>query len=333
MAGEERTIRYGILGFGHFAEKAILPALRASVNSEIVALQKRSLSAARGKARDCGVVHAFDSAEDLVSCPEVDAVVIVSANSGHHAETLAAARAGKHVIVEKPMAMNSRECEEMIDACRAAGVLLMVGHMTRFSPLARRMRDTVRSGALGRIVSARADFVYDARLSKRSWLLDRTVAGGGPVFDIGVHCLDMLRFVLDDEVVEVAAVLDPPPDGLHTEEVACLALRFSRGTLGSSLVSFRSPVRKRVVEVVGEEGLLWAPDFTAGEATIPLTLQPGTDDRPGGRTEELIRVPNLYVEEISHFSSCVLHGMQPESPGENGLANQRVLDRAMAGRG
>ena len=331
MAGERRTVRYGIVGFGHFAEKAILPALRTSVNSEVVALQKRSLGAAREKARACGVPRAFDSAEELVFCPDVDAVFIVSANASHCAETLAAARAGKHVIVEKPMAMNARECEEMIQACRTAGVQLMVAHMIRFSPLARRMREIVRSGTLGRIVSARADFVYDARLSKRSWLLDRKVAGGGPVFDIGVHCLDMLRFVLDDEVVGVAAVLDPPPDDRRTEEVASLALRFSRGTIGSSFVSFRSPVRERIVEVVGEEGLMRAPDFTMGDVAIPLTLALGTDDRPGKRTEELIRVPNLYVEEISHFSSCILLGTPQESPGENGLANQRVLDRAMAG--
>jgi len=330
MAAEGATVRYGILGFGHFAEKAVLPALRASVNSDIVALQKRSLRAAREKAEAFGVPLAFDSAQDLVASPDVDAVVIVSANARHHPETLAAARAGKHVLVEKPMAMNVRECEEMIEACRTAGVLLMVAHMTRFSPLALRMRDIVLSGALGRIVSARADFVYDARLSRRSWLHDRTLAGGGPVYDIGVHCLDMLRFILDDEVVDVAAALAPPPDEQHTEEVASLSLRFSRGTIGSSLVSFRSPLRKRLVEVVGEEGLMWAPDFTVGEAAIPLTIAMGTDDRPGKTSEELIQVPNLYVEEITHFSACVLQGTAPRSPGENGLANQRVLDRAMA---
>jgi predicted dehydrogenase len=323
------TVRYGIIGFGRFAEKTIAPAIKASPNSQLVALQKRSLEQARARAKEFGVPLAFDSVERLVSHPEVDAVFIVSANSAHHPETLAAANAGKHVLVEKPVALNVREAEEMIAACDRAGVKFMVGHMLRLSPLIVRMRDLIRNGEIGSVTFARADFVYDARLSHRGWLYDRSVAGGGPIYDIGVHCLDTLRFVLDDEVVAVKSECEPWPTTAQTEAMAHMVLRFSRGVIGSIFCSFVSPVRRTFLEVVGTEGVLSATHFTASSTTVQLNIERGHNDLPeGGRVEE-IQVPNLYIEEVARFSECILNNREPFSPGLNGLMNQRVLDQAM----
>ncbi|HTO93971.1 MAG TPA: Gfo/Idh/MocA family oxidoreductase, partial [Bacteroidota bacterium] len=135
----QRTIRYGIIGFGRFAERTIAPAIRRARNSEVIALQKRSPEAARKKADECSIPLAFATAAELVAHPDVDAVFIASANSTHCPETLTAAAAGKHVIVEKPMALDAREARVMIDACREGGVRLMVGHMVRLSPVIRRV--------------------------------------------------------------------------------------------------------------------------------------------------------------------------------------------------
>ena len=325
-----RKVRFGIIGFGRFAEKAIAPAIQASPNTELIALQKRSLAEAREKAREFGVPLAFDSVERLVSHPEVDAVFIVSANAAHYPETLAAAHAGKHVLVEKPMAITAREAEEMIRACASAGVKLMVGHMIRFSPLARRIRDIIRSGELGQVGFARADFVYDARLSHRTWLVDRVVAGGGPVYDIGVHCLDTLRFVLDDEVVSVRSECYPWPDETRTESLAHIQLRFSRGVIGSIFCSFNSPIKRTSLEIMGTDGVLSASRFTIGSTALRLTVERGHEDRPGESRAEEIEVPNLYIEEITHFAECILNNREPVSPGENGLINQAVLDKAVS---
>jgi predicted dehydrogenase len=329
MSRTRTTIRYGIIGYGRWGERVIAPALHASANSACVALQKRSPGAAKTAAERAGISLAFEHATELVNHADVDAVFIASANGLHCPETILAAEAGKHVLVEKPMALSVAEANRMIDACRRNGVLLMVGHMIRFSPHARRMREIVRSGALGPIVSARADFVYDGRISTRSWLLERPMAGGGPVFDVGVHCLDTLRFVLDDEVVSVKSHLHPVPTALRTEEVANLSLAFSRGTLASIHCSYRAPVRRRSIEIIGERGLLTSEEFTIGRTTIPLTVTFGHQDVPTDTRVETIEVPDLYVEEITHFSECILTGREPLSGGGNGLANQRVLDQAM----
>ncbi len=322
----EKKIRYGIIGFGGFAERAIAPAIRASEYSELVAIQKRSLEAANKKAAEHNIPLAFSSVEDLVRRDDIDAVFVASANSAHCRETLAAAKAGKHVLVEKPMAMNVAEAKKMIDACRRNGVLLMVGHMIRFSPLALRIREIVRSGVLGSISFAHADFMYDGRTSRRAWLKDMKTAGGGPIFDIGVHCLDTLRFVLDADVLSVAGKLEPIPSTARTETTVSLSLRLTNGTLASIHCSFDSSVRRSMMELIGTDGMLSATHFTVGDRVTPLTIAQGAGENA---QTEMITVPNLYVEEITHFSKCILEKRKPSIPGDEGLKNQIVLDAAL----
>jgi predicted dehydrogenase len=326
----QRTVRYGIIGFGRFAEKAIAPAIRRARNSEVVALQKRSAEEARKKADECSIPLAFGSVEDLVRHPDIDAVFIVSANSAHCPETLVAARAGKHVLVEKPMALNAREAELMMSVCAENGVKLMVGHMVRLSPLIRRTRELIAAGRIGTVKAAKAEFMYDARLSHRKWLIDRAVAGGGPVFDVGVHCIDTLRYVLASEPSAVSAALWPVPTASATEESAFVSLQFPDGVLASVFCSYTAPFRRVMLEIIGTEGVITVPDFTVGDQPGRLTLTRGKGDRPAGVTVEELAVPNLYIEESTMFTVWILGGGQePELSASNGLLNQRIIDRAL----
>ncbi len=327
----DKKIRYGIIGFGSFAERAIAPAIRASAHSELVAIQKRSLEAARQKATEHNIPLAFDSVEKLVRHQDVDAVFIVSANACHCSETLAAARAKKHVLVEKPMALNVAEAKKMIEACKKQRVKLMVGHMIRFSPLAHRIREVILSGTIGRVTYVRTDFVYDGRTSHRRWLQDMRVAGGGPLFDIGVHCLDTLRYILQKEIVSLSSHLEPYPTKTRTESTVSLSLKFSGGTIASIYCSYDAPIRRSVIEVIGTEGTMMATQFTLGDRTIPLHITTGREEGADAGRTEMINVPNLYVEEISRFSSCILNKTRVSIPGEVGLQNQKILNAALQG--
>jgi predicted dehydrogenase len=326
-----KKVRYGIIGFGGFAERAIAPAIQACANSQLVAIQKRSLSAAKQKADAHNIPFAFDSVEELVRHKDVDAVFIVSANSQHCSETVAAAKSKKHVLVEKPMALNAVEAKKMVDVCRRNKVKLMVGHMIRFSPLALRIREIIRSGSIGSVTFVKTEFVYDGRTSQRRWLQDSQIAGGGPLFDIGVHCLDTLKFVLDAEVRSVESQLEPRPTNTRTELTAGVLLRFPKGILASIYCSYAVPIRRSMIEVFGTEGVVSANDFTLGDRTIPLNVTVGRKGSGGESRTEMIEVPNLYVEEINHFSSCILTNTKPQIPGEVGLSNQKVLDIALKG--
>lgn len=330
---EKRKIRYGIIGFGLFAERAIAPAIQASPNSTLVAIQKRSPETAREKARTLSIPHAFSTASELVSCPDVDAVFIASANSAHHDETIAAARAGKHVLVEKPMAMNAPEALHMVRECEHNNVKLMVGHVVRFSPMVRHLRKLIESGELGRVISARADYAYDARLSKRSWLFDRAVAGGGPVFDIGVHCLDTLCHVLNAQVQSVQSQLSPLPTSTTTERTAILNLALSTGALATIACSFEGPTRNIFIEVIGTEGLARAYDFTLSEFRTTLEVVRRIEGSAPVKELREFDAPNLYTEEVTSFSQCILDDKESPVPGIAGWRNQQVLDAAMNGGG
>ncbi len=323
-----KKIRYGIIGFGKFAERAIAPAIKGSTNSELVAIQKRSLTLAREKAAQVGAPLAFDSVDALVSHPDIDAVFIVSANSVHAEEAIKAARAGKHVLVEKPIAANTRDAERMILECELHHAKLMVGHMVRLSPLVGRVREIVHSGELGKVIFARADFAYDGRMSARTWLHDPKIAGGGPLYDVGVHCLDTLRFVLDDEVESFTSEVQPCPTRSRTEDTGVILLRFSHGAIGSIFCSYVMPVRSRILEVVCTEGIISAPEFTVPNETLSLTVTRGRNDKPADVSTERIPVPNLYIEEVTHFSDCILGDTQPMLTGSNGLENLRIVERA-----
>ena len=330
---QTRTIRYGIIGFGLFAERAIAGAIKESPNSELVAIQKRSLPLAREKADALSIPHAFSSASDLVACPDVDAVFIVSANLAHHDETITAARAGKHVLVEKPIAVNAAQAQRMVDECNRNGVKLMVGQVVRFSPVVQRIRELVQSGSLGQIISARADYLFNARLSKRKWLFDRTLAGGGPVFDIGIHCLDTLSFILGDKVRSVQSMLSPSPTTSSTERSALLGLRYSKGTMASITCSFDAPARHIYIEIIGTDGLVSSSDFTLSATRINLAITHRTETIE--TKDQIIEfdVPNLYASEVTAFSDCILNNTASPVPGMDAVHHQHVLDLALEGGG
>ncbi len=320
-------MRFGIIGFGDFAEKAILPGIRSSGVADVTAIQKRSLDAAKEKAQLHGIAHAFSSVDELVRHADVEAVFIVSANSEHAKETIAAAKAGKHVLVEKPMAATVPQAERMVRACKDAGVTLMVGNMVRLSPVVTRIKSLIAEGFIGSVVHISTEFFYDHRVSPRSWLFDRKIAGGGPVHDIGVHCLDTIRFLLDDEVADVKGVVSPRPTASVTERTSSTSLLFKHGVTASIYASFDGPYRRSFIEVRGTEGTLSAFDFTKSGIAVHLHKVQGVGGEPQLPQVEEIAVPFLYAEEVRQFVAAVENGTPPPVTGEEGLINQRILDK------
>jgi len=326
-----KKIRYGIIGYGGFAERAIAPAIRTSPNSELVAVQKRSLAAAREKAQACGIPLAFDRPEDLARHGDVDAVFIASSNSRHLSDVLCAAAARKHVLVEKPIAMNADEARRMIAACAEQRVKLMVGHMVRLSPAIEWIKSFIKAGSIGTVYHIKTEYIYDARFSKRAWLFNRETAGGGPFFDVGVHCLDTMRFILDEEVVSVKGQMSPLPTAERTEGTAVVALRFAGGIPGSIYCAFHAPYRRSILEVIGSEGIVSVENFTQPGITVRVSVTRGDKGSSREPVVEEIVVPDLYEREMTLFSTCLLEDRDVPVSAEEGLKNQLVLDAAMNG--
>jgi predicted dehydrogenase len=315
-------IRFGILGFGLHAVKRLMPGFALAQNCRVTALSRRTLEKAQESARQHNIPLAFDSAEDMCRSPEVDAVLVTTPNACHLADVLLALRCGKPVLCEKPMGVHASECRKMVEAARSAGLLLGVAQVFRFEESTASLRESVAAGKIGRIVFARSEFSFPGGSGHaRAWLHDSTVAGGGPIADVGVHCVDALRYILQDEVVRVSTQGQYGPGSV--ESAAVLTLEFSRGTLGTLAVSFRAEYRTPL-ELVGETGVLRADNALTVERPIKLELL------RAGAVIETDEVSNrlAYAKQVDAFAAAVEGKAKFPVPGEEGWQNQEILDAA-----
>lgn len=316
-------VRYGIMGFGLHATKRLMPGFATAANSTVSALSTRDIEKARRYAAQFCVPSAFDNAEELCVCPEVDAVFVATPNACHHTNILTAVRHGKPVLCEKPLALNARECEMIIAAARTAGVLLGVAHCFRFSPVLAAMRQRISAGEIGRPVLARAEFSFVGVGHARKWLTNRELAGGGPIIDIGVHCIDALRYVLQDEAATVTAIATADDNSGDVEASALLNLEFSRGLLAAVAVSNRAPYHT-VIEIAGTDATLRAENAFALDRAVPLHV---IRDGKVAISEEHSNA-GLFARQLDAFSRAVEKKTAFEVPAEEGLRSAIVLDAA-----
>ena len=299
-----------------------MPGFALAQNCRVTALSRRALDKAQESARQFNIPLAFDSAEEMCRSSEVDAVLVTTPNACHLPDVLLALRCGKPVLCEKPMGVHASECREMVEVARSAGLLLGVAQVFRFEESTAYLRDRVAAGAIGKIVFARSEFSFPGGTGHpRAWLHDSTVAGGGPIADVGVHCVDALRYILQDEVVRVCSQGQYGPGSI--ESAAAMVLEFSRGTLATVTVSFRAEYRTPF-ELVGETGVLRADNALTVERPIKLELL------RAGAVVETNEVSNrlAYAKQVDGFAAAVEGKAKFPVPGEEGWQNQEILDAA-----
>lgn len=316
-------IRFGIAGFGLHAVRRLMPGFALASNSKVVALSRRDPVKAREAATQYSIPHVFASTEELSRCPEVDAVLVTTPNAAHLQDVLTAVAARKPVLCEKPMGINAGECRQMVEAADHAGVLLGVAQVFRFEESTAKLRDRIAAGDIGRPILARAEFSFPAIQHPRKWLTDRSIAGGGPIADVGVHCIDVLRYILQDEPRRVTAVGRSDANSGDVEAVAILTLEFHRGALATVLVSNRAQYRTPL-EIVGDAGVLRADDALNVERPIQIELW-----RDGQKVSEDSVFNRLaYARQVDAFATALEGGPAFPVPGREGWRNQLILDAA-----
>ena len=313
-------VRYGIAGFGKHAVKRLMPGFALAKKSQVVALSRRNQNDAEASAREHGIPLAFASAEEMCRSAEVDAVFVASPDSLHLQDTLTALRHGKAVLCEKPFAMNASEAEKMAQAAKAAGLVLGVAQVMRFEESVRRFREIVANGEVGKVLHARAEFHYPVVGHSREWIVDPSLACGGPMADVGIHCIDTLRFILQDEVASVSTTAMSDEHSGPFEAAGVISLEFARGTLATVIVSSRAAYRTPL-EIVGMAGSVYAKDALNVEYPITLTV-----NRGGKIQQEEVSNHLAYALQVDAFSDAV-EGRAPfVASGEDGVRNQFILD-------
>jgi len=316
-------IRYGIVGFGHHAAKRLVPAFASAEGSRLAGLWRRDFAKAQANARDFAIEQVFETAEALCSSREIDAVFVASPDALHLHDVLLALKHGKPVLCEKPLAMSAAEVETMLAAQAKAGVPLGVAQNMRYNPSAQLIRQWIAEGRIGRAVLAHSQFCYPAERSPRQWIYDPSLALGGPIGDVAVHCIDGLRYMLDADVGEVSTLAHTDAGSGAVESHAVVALNFGNGAMGSVTVTTRGEYRS-LIEVTGETGVILCENGMTVDHPVEVVRH------RKGEVAERATVSNAdaYTKMLDSFAAEIEGTGRYLAPASDGLHNQKILDAA-----
>ncbi len=319
-----RPVRVAVIGAGLVAQRSHLPAYVASEEAEVAALVGGRVETAERVAAECGNPRVLRTWEEAVADREVDAVDICAPNYLHAPIAIAAARAGKHVIVEKPMAMSLDEADAMVAAARQAGVVLMVAHNLRFVPIYETIKRVVSEGTIGRPLAVRGVFMHagpDEFCGATSdWFWKQEQAGGGSLLDMGIHMIDLVRWFVGRPVLEVTAMTARAVKPTPYDDNAIALLRFEGDVIASVQASWAArPFPDRQVTIHGELGHL-AMGRSAAEPLVVHLL----DGESGRKVVPEIPATSERVNPFVHFVRSIRDGTPPLTNGEEGRASLAV---------
>lgn len=313
-------LRWGVVGIGGFLTATIAPAMTAEPHCRIVAATSRDLSRASEFASEFNVPNAYDDYDTMLDDPAVDAVYIATPNALHPEQVIAAAKAGKHVFCDKPIATNAASAEAAVRACLDAGVHLGVNFHNRFLPWVRDVTAIIASGELGDVQVVEMDVGSGPR-HYTGWRADPALAGLGSVHNVGVHALDFLRVMLDAEPVEVTTMFDRAPDGHNIEMLALILIRFDDGTLVYCNANERLARPRNGIVIHGSEGRAIGTGFTRSRNDGDLIVETGS-----GKTTTHYPSPEAHRFAVAEFTRAVLEGRQPSPSGLDGLRSAQLCE-------
>ena len=264
-------IRWGILSTANIGKRAVIPGIQRSNNGEVVAIASRDAAQAQAAAAELQIGRAHGSYEALLDDPEVDAIYIPLPNSMHREWTIRAAQAGKHILCEKPLALNAAECAEMEAAADQHGVLLMEAFMYRFHPQTVRVQELLRQGAIGDARLLKATFSF--YLTNPANIRLNADLGGGGLMDVGCYCVNVSRTMFAAEPVEAQAYASWSASGV--DELMVGTLRFGDGRLAQIECSLALAGRQSY-QIIGADGVIDAPTaFVPGLNDTTLVIRQG----------------------------------------------------------
>jgi 1,5-anhydro-D-fructose reductase (1,5-anhydro-D-mannitol-forming) len=303
---------WGIVGIGQLTSEWIAPAINSSPTGRLVACADPIVERTEQLSSTYDIEHKYESYKDLVTDPLVDAVYVAAPNALHHPIVLAAAAAGKHVLCQKPMAMSLTEANDMVAACKEAGVILRIGLQLRLDKALQQIASMVREGWIGTVREVTAQR-YAPTTEAEGWRFDLDVAGAGALADVGVHMIDFVQWIINDEIKQVFALAYPSRASFQPDETSTLLMEFTGGCQATIRCSRELPIGANNLQVFGTGGMISTGPLR-WVTTHQVTLQ--TSDR---YQEFEFPAQNLYVSEIETFAKDLEKGTVLSATGEDGL--------------
>lgn len=323
MGGKIKTLRWAVCGAGGLAGKKIVrDGLLPAANCELVALQSVPAQSARTEAAKYRV-PGFTSVGEMLDRVDCDAVYIATPQFLHLEQVGSAARRGKHILCEKPLAAALPDAERIVKLCRQARVFLGTDFNYRYHPLHQRMKMLIRAGAIGRVVSGRCQFGQDFPPQSGAFRQIGNKAGGGAFADTGNHAVDLLEYIMERRVISVSGLKKHVIYSYETEDCAAALLEFAEGGVGLADAYFCCPINtlNNSVEINGTGGTLCTHGTLQMETRGTLELR-----RPGGTViEKCPAGRDMYKTVFEEFAAAVLAGHAPPMTGADGLHSQEVI--------
>jgi predicted dehydrogenase len=326
LAQEPRTVGYCVVGLGRIASH-FMEGSRLSRYTRITGLVSGHRDKAEKLAAQYNVptrsIYGYENYDAIADNKAIDAVIVCLPNSMHAEYTIRAARAGKHVLCEKPMCTTVAEGEAMIEACRRAGRKLMIAYRCHYEPLNLKAVQWLREGRLGTIHTIESAFGFDS--APGEWRLTRTLGGGGPLMDVGIYCLNACRYLAGEEPVEVKgsmSVVDAAdPRFQEVEEDLVWSMKFPSGALATCQTSY-GVAMPGYFHVRGSKGTLHMdPAFNYDGLRFSARIDGQAPVEEASQYSD----PAHFVLETDHLAECILRDKTPKSPGEEGLRDMRLM--------
>ncbi len=341
VTGMAKKLNWGIIGCGGIADRRTIPGIMKSEIANLYAVMDRSPAVTDKVAQKYGNAKAYYTAEELLADPMVDAVYIATPLCAHYEQAMATLRAGKHLLMEKPMAMTSAECREILALAEEKDLALSVGFIMRQHSLHQKMRDIVREGGIGQLVSMYATFSCWYPDIPGAWRQQKAFSGGGSFMDLGVHCLDLLQYVSGQEFTEIKAFAETQSFQYEVDDSAAVLARTASGALGVVTTNFNVPDHCGInsITLLGTKGsLVTASTLGQEEAgTLEYIYAPQGDyDAMQGHLEpkkEIFKPEgrDLYLSETDAFAAEVLAGRRDYSLAKAGIHVQELTERIYGG--
>jgi 1,5-anhydro-D-fructose reductase (1,5-anhydro-D-mannitol-forming) len=314
------TLGWGVIGLGNIVHTTIAPALVAEPSCDLVAAVSRDQGRADAFAAKFGARFAYDDYDRMLANPEVEAVFIATPNSLHAKEVVAAARAGKHVLCDKPMATNVPDAMQEVEECRRAGVKFGINFHNRHLDWVRDVKAMLAGGAIGEVQAVEVEVGSGTRLYD-NWRTDPEMAGLGSIYNVGVHALDFLRLILASEAVEVAAMFDQDPGGGTLERLGMVLIRFANGTMAYANCNERLAYPRNDVVFFGSRGRIAGLGLTRARVDGYVTVL--TEE---GETTTSYPAPGAHQRSVAAFTKAVLADQEPDASGIDGLRSMQLCD-------
>jgi predicted dehydrogenase len=323
---ETRKLGYCIVGLGRISMQHFMLATKAAQYGRVTAIVSGHRDKAERMAAQYSVptknIYSYDNYDDIAGNKDIDAVYIALPNSMHAEYTIRAAKAGKHVLCEKPMASTLADAQAMDDACRKANRKLMIAYRCQFEPAHLRAIQLIRDGKLGKIEAIDSAFGFD--IAPGEWRLNKAMAGGGPLMDVGIYSLNACRHLTGEEPVEVkgySTVADQDGRFREVEENLSWSMKFPSGAVASCSTTYGANMTS-YFRVLGSKAELYVEQAFAYDGQRLMTVLPG---EPPLNEPSTLRDPGCFVFEADHFAECVFSNREPGPNGTEGLRDMKLI--------